>query len=86
MENQEALYDSLLDRSKELEGGMGAIAFATLEMFRRGGLPETEVKALHEKMKSHFMKPSNEECNAILKVVETRLESDKEADQGLWYC
>lgn len=79
------LYEKFLDESLELEGAMGAIAFATLEMFRRGGLPEAEVKALHEKMKVYFMRPSNEECNAILRMVETRLEADKEPERDVWY-
>ncbi len=79
------LYIQLLSESAELEGAMGAVAFATLEMFRRGGLPETEVQALHEKMKVYFMKPSNEECNAILRMVETRLKADKEAAGEFWY-
>ncbi len=80
-----SLHETLLNQSSNLEGGMGAIAFATLEMFRRGGLPETEVQALHEKMKIYFMKPTNEECNAILKMVETRLKVDKEPDHDAWY-
>lgn len=79
------LYEKLLCKSEELEGAMGAVAFATLEMFRRGGLPEDEIQAIHEKMKIYFMKPSNEECNAILKTVETRLKTDKEANREIWY-
>ena len=85
MENHGELYDQLLNESAKLEGAMGAIAFATLEMFRRGGLPESEVQALHEKMKVYFMKPSNAECNAILKIVETRLKTDKETNREVWY-
>ena len=85
MHTQSTLYETILTQSLELEGAMGAIAFATLEMFRRGGLPETEVKALHEKMKMYFMKPSNDECNAIIKMVETRLKSDKEPEREVWY-
>lgn len=85
MQKTTELYQSLLNQSASLEGGMGAVAFATLEMFRRAGLPEAEVEALHEKMKIYFMKPSNDECNAILKMVETRLELDKEAGGEGWY-
>lgn len=80
-----SLADSLLTKSQSMEGGMGAIAFAVLEMFRRGGMEEAEVKALHEKMKVYFMKPSNAECNAVLKMVEIRLQSDKAAGQNTWY-
>ena len=72
-------------KSNELEGGMGAVAFAVLEMFRRGGMEENEVIALHEKMKTYFMVPSNEECNAILGVVEERLKQDKRLENGKWY-
>lgn len=85
IEKHADLYGQLLSESAKLEGAMGAIAFATLEMFRRGGLPEAEVQALHEKMKVHFMKPSNEECNAILKMVETRLKTEKETAREVWY-
>lgn len=79
------LADQLLTKSQAMEGGMGAISFAVLEMFRRGGMDEADVKALHEKMKVHFMKPSNAECNAVLKMVETRLQMDKEPGQNAWY-
>ena len=85
MEKQAALYETLLSESTQLEGAMGAIAFATLEMFRRSGLPEVEVEALHEKMKIYFMKPSNDECNAIIKMVETRLKKDKQPNREVWY-
>lgn len=79
------LYDSLLERSQALDGAMGAIAFATLEMFRRGGMPESEIEAIHSQMKHYFMKPSNSECNAIIKMVETRLRNDKEPNKDDWY-
>ncbi len=78
-------FEDTLRRSQKLDGAMGAIAFAVLEMFRRGGVNETEVEALHEKMKKHFMSPTNQECNAICKMVETRLQSDKRAKNGFWY-
>ena len=78
-------FQALLSKSKELEGGMGAVAFAVLEMFRRGGMPESEVEALHSKMKTYFMVPTNAECNAILAVVLKRLASDKLAENGSWY-
>ena len=77
-------FTELMARSRSMEGAMGAIAFAVLEMFRRGGMSETEVEALHEKMKHHFMKPDNDECNAICRLLEARLQMDKE-NSGLWY-
>lgn len=77
-------YPETLERSRELEGGMGAVAFACLEMFRRGGMADREVELLHAKMKQYFMNPSNEECNVILRVVETRLEEEK-LPGNVWY-
>ena len=85
LSNTKLLSDMLLTKSQSMEGGMGAIAFAVLEMFRRGGMSEGEVKELHEKMKVYFMKPSNDECNAILKMVEIRLQSDKDHGQSWYY-
>jgi len=78
-------YAELLQDAQKLDGALGAIAFAVLEMFRRGGMTESEVHTLHEKMKVFFRLPSNEECNAICKMVETRLQKDKRDDNGLWY-
>lgn len=83
-ETNSSTYENILKRSSELEGAMGAVAFAVLEMFRLGGMKESEVKELHEKMKIYFMKPSNSECNAVIKMVETRLQDEKEPS-GLWY-
>ena len=76
-------YERLLSQSNDLEGAMGAIAFAVLEMFRRGGMKEAEITELHEKMKKYFMVPSNADCNAICKMLETRLQSEKV--NGAWY-
>lgn len=78
-------YDTTLERSREMEGGMGAIAFAVLEMFRLGGMDEDSIKNIHEKMQHYFMIPTNKECNAICKVVETRLAEDRRQDNSLWY-
>ncbi|MEQ1875368.1 MAG: hypothetical protein ABL958_01900 [Bdellovibrionia bacterium] len=68
-----------------LKSAFGAVAWSVLEMFRRGGMSEDEVKAIHEKMNHYFAKPSNDECNAILKVVESRLTEDKEPGREIWY-
>jgi len=78
-------FEALLQKSSYLEGAMGAIAFAVLEMFRRGGMSESEVEAIHEKMKTYFMVPSNDECNAICKMLETRLQKEKRKEDGVWY-
>ena len=79
------LYEETLKSSWKMDGGMGAIAFAVLEMFRLGGMEEEDVLSLHKKMELHFMSPSNEECNAICKMVEARLKADRRQDNGLWY-
>jgi hypothetical protein len=63
---------------------MGAIAWAVLEMFRRGGMEPSRVNAIHEEMTKYFAIPGNDDCNAILKVVEERLRSDKTGGDD-WY-
>jgi hypothetical protein len=78
-------YEEVLRDSNALDGAMGAIAFAVLEMFRRGGMDEEELNILHEKMKEYFMVATNEECNAICRMVETRLQIDKRSENGYWY-
>jgi len=75
---------NLFVESQSEKSGLGAVSWATLEMLRRGGMPEDEVKQLHEKMKQYFAVPTNEECNTILRVVEARLKEDGES-QGIWY-
>jgi hypothetical protein len=76
--------NQLKQEAATLKSGFGAVAWAVLEMLKRGGMPQSEVQAIHEKMNHYFAKPSNEECNAILKVVEDRLIEDKEPS-GIWY-
>ncbi len=74
----------LLSASQALESGMGAVAWATLEMFKRGGMTESDLAALQSSMNEYFAKPSNEECNTILSVLETRLREDKKSTDA-WY-
>lgn len=71
--------------ASSLKSGLGAVAWATLEMFRRGGLPADEVKQIQDKMNEYFAKPSNDVCNAVLRVVEARLVEDKEPNSSVWY-
>lgn len=73
------------EEASSLKSGLGAVAWATLEMFRRGGMPEQELKRIHERMNTYFAMPSDDECNAILRVVETRLVEDKNPDSNTWY-
>ncbi len=77
-------HSELLENSQALKSGMGAVAWAVLEMFRRGGMDAAKVSALHADMNKFFTVPSNDECNSILKVVEERLRSDKTEAES-WY-
>ncbi len=87
--NSEKLGDinlvELKQESQSLKSGLGVIAWAVLEMFKRGGMPANEIAKIQEQMNTYFAKPSNDECNAVLKVVESRLADDKEAKTNLWY-
>jgi hypothetical protein len=71
--------------SSRLKNGMGVVSWAVLEMFRRAGMPTDEIEQLKKKMNTYFTRPTNDECNAILKVVEDRLQEDKEQVTSLWY-
>ena len=75
----------LKNESAELKSGLGSIAWATLEMFKRGGMPAEEIKQIQDKMNHYFAKPSNDVCNSVLRVVEARLAEDKEANSNIWY-
>ena len=77
-------FKTLKEESNELKSGLGAVAWATLEMFRQGGMSEDETKLIHDKMNQYFANPTNETCNVILQVVEERLQEDKKAE-NIWY-
>ncbi len=77
--------NQMKSEAAKIQSGMGVVAWAVLEMFKRGGMPEKEITELHENMNRYFAKPSNDECNAILKVVETRVQEDKEPGKDIWY-
>jgi hypothetical protein len=78
-------FEELYKESLELKGGMGAMAWAVLEMFKRGGLEGEPLVQLLESMKQYFVQPSNCDCNAILEVLERRLKEDKDPLTGKWY-
>jgi hypothetical protein len=80
----ESAHGRLLEESREFEGAMGVVAWATLEMCRQGGMPAEEREALHRSMMRYFTEPTDEVCNRILSVVETRLETHRMAE-GNWY-
>jgi hypothetical protein len=75
----------LFERSQEFQGGLGAVAWAVLEMLRRGGMPEESLMSWYEEMTRRFARPSDEDCNAILGVVERRLAADRNPTSGRWY-
>jgi hypothetical protein len=77
--------NALKSESDKIKSGMGSVAWAVLEMFKRGGMNKDEVHDLHTKMEHFFANPTNDECNAILKVVETRIQEDKEPGKDIWY-
>lgn len=76
----------LKTESDTLKSGLGVVAWATLEMFKRGGMPAEEIKQIQEKMNHYFAQPSNDVCNAVLKIVETRLVEDKKPNADIWYA
>lgn len=76
--------ERLYENSLTLEGGMGAVAWAALEMFRRGGMSQAQIQALREQMNTYFAKPTDDDCNSILGVLEKRL-SDDRTSANVWY-
>ncbi len=52
--------NQLKAEAASLKSGLGAIGWATLEMFKRGGMPADEIKQIHEKMNEYFAKPPND--------------------------
>jgi hypothetical protein len=76
--------NDLLTESQGSKNGLGAVAWATLEIFKRGGMPENDIKEIQGQMMEYFGNPSNTECNTVLRVVEKRLNDDKESE-GIWY-
>ena len=77
-------FDRLHEESRVLKGGMGAVAWAIMEMFKQAGMPREQRDALFSQMTQYFALPSDEDCNTVLRVLETRLREDKDAT-GIWY-
>jgi hypothetical protein len=84
MNNYTIENQNLLEKSREVKSGLGSVAWATLEMLKRGGMPTNEIEKLNEDMNNYFAKPSDDVCNTVLRVVEKRLVEDKE-ESGNWY-
>lgn len=76
--------NQLKTQSDSLKSALGVVAWATLEMFKRGGMPGEELNQIQEKMNHYFAQSSNEVCNAVLRVVEARLIEDKEPNSNIW--
>jgi hypothetical protein len=85
LEQEKNQTSDLKKESMTMQGGMGAVAWAVLEMFKRGGMHAEEVKQIQQKMTHYFAIPSDEVCNAILSVVEERLAEEKEPNTDIWY-
>ncbi|MBP9707350.1 MAG: hypothetical protein KBD78_06865 [Oligoflexales bacterium] len=83
--NDELSYKKLLEQSQALKSGLGAVSWAVLEMFRRGGMEAAKINAIQEDMIKFFAVPDGDECNVILKVVEQRLQEDKISSNDCWY-
>lgn len=74
----------LMDESHEMDNGLGAVAWATIEMLKRGGADAVKTQEVLDLMKSTFAKCSAVECNAVLMVLEMRLQHDKKG-KLVWY-
>lgn len=70
-------FDSMLRASEKLGGGLGAVAWAVLEMMRRGGASQMELSTLQATMAKTFTLPTDGQCNMVLRVLAERLERDR---------
>ncbi len=70
-------FEVMLKASREMDGGLGAVAWAVLELLRRGGMSDAELVALRVQMNTCFTVPSDETCNLVLRVIERRLVDDR---------
>ena len=82
-------FETMLRASETLGGGLGAGAWAVLELLKRGGVSQVELSALQATMGKAFTVPSDTQCNLVLRVLAQRLETDKIRPQGAgparWY-
>ncbi|MBI3017122.1 MAG: hypothetical protein HYY62_03890 [Deltaproteobacteria bacterium] len=79
------MHKELLEKSKELKSGLGAIAFAIVEGLRRSGAEKEQINQILELLQKQFPKLKNDECNALCKVTEMRLQTDKIPGKEIWY-
>ena len=78
------IFDEILEKAEPTKGGLGAIVFTVLEGLRRGGASAEEIAQVEELCNQYFPNLSNELCNTLCRVTESRLCSDKERE-GIWY-
>lgn len=82
-------FETMLRASEKLGGGMGALAWAVLELLKRGGVSQVELTSLQAMMSKAFTVPTDGQCNAVLRVLVERLERDRirpfGAGPARWY-
>jgi hypothetical protein len=78
------VYEKVLDESRSLAGGLGALAYVILEGLRKGGTAPEAVGHVNDLLFEAFSKLSDEDCNTLCHVAERRLSDDKNAN-GRWY-
>lgn len=79
------VYADTLESSRALTGGLGAVAFAILEGLRQGGAPAEVVSQTEAALNTYLARLTDEDCNTLVQVVETRIAGDKLAE-GVWYA
>lgn len=70
-------FETMMRASEKLGGGLGALAWAVLELLRRGGLSQVELTSLQATMGKAFTVPTDGQCNMVLRVVAERLDRDR---------
>ena len=78
-------FDSLLAESQSYQGGLGAVAWAVLEMLRRGRMHEQDLQKIYDQMVATFARAEDDECDLVVRVLEARLAADKDPETGRWY-
>ena len=79
------LYENVLDESRSLAGGLGALAYVILEGLRQGGASAEAVGNVNDLLFEAFSKLSDVDCNTLCQVAEARLAADKHPE-GRWYA
>ncbi|MDB5100509.1 MAG: hypothetical protein JWM80_4930 [Cyanobacteria bacterium RYN_339] len=77
-------YEAVEQSSREMHGGLGAIAYAVLKGLEAGGADAEAVAGTRDMLFAHFAKLSDADCNVLCQVVASRLAADRQPD-GNWY-